>query len=354
MANDTTLLVAAVEDEAPFILEWVAHHRLCGFDRIQVHLGDSTDNTVRTLRMLDRIGVIEFHNLRATDGPAHWPAYAQAAQTEAWAASDWCLALDGDEFLNVTAGAHRVQDLIDAAPEADAILVNRRIFGSCGERELPGKLVTERFTRAEPAGAIASCSMSAFRALARTSRTRQPAAHLPEPVEGAALQVCNASGLPDGQFERDETHAFDPGGRAHAAIHHYPLRGLPAFLLQHARAAQTGQVSGLDAWRALDRNEEDELSLAASAFDVWAEMKRLDELAEGKLLRVRQRGLKQWRMALDALLERGDIRALRDAILAETAPPLSAPFKLPGGAAPVFRSSRAKAEEKPAPLVLRA
>ena len=60
MTKDTTLLVATVRNEGPNILEWVAHHRLCGFDRIQIFQNDSTDNTVRTLRILDRLGVIEF------------------------------------------------------------------------------------------------------------------------------------------------------------------------------------------------------------------------------------------------------------------------------------------------------
>ena len=49
MTQDTSLLVTAVTNEGHTILEWVAHHRLCGFDRIQIYHHESTDTTVRTL-----------------------------------------------------------------------------------------------------------------------------------------------------------------------------------------------------------------------------------------------------------------------------------------------------------------
>ena len=55
MTEPTSLLVATVKNEGPNILEWVAHHRLCGFDRIQIYQNDSTDTTVQTLRTLDRL-----------------------------------------------------------------------------------------------------------------------------------------------------------------------------------------------------------------------------------------------------------------------------------------------------------
>ena len=114
MAKETTLLVATIRNEGPNILEWVAHHRLCGFDRIQIHHGDSTDTTAETLQALDRIGAIELHDSRNGWGGHKVQAYKYAARTEAFAQSDWCIALDGDEFFNVTTGSGAVGDLIAA------------------------------------------------------------------------------------------------------------------------------------------------------------------------------------------------------------------------------------------------
>ncbi len=131
MTKHTTLLVASVKNEGPNILEWVAHHCLCGFDRIQIFQNDSNDTTPRTLRALDQLGVIEFFQNRNAEPGAHQRrAYRRASRSAAYAESDWCMVLDCDEFLAVKTGGGKVQDLIEACPDdADAILVNWRVFG---------------------------------------------------------------------------------------------------------------------------------------------------------------------------------------------------------------------------------
>jgi len=70
---------ASLGHEGPGILEWVAHHRLCGFDRIQIYQNDSFDTTLPILRTLDRLGVIEFHNNRHAKGAFQTRAYKRAA-----------------------------------------------------------------------------------------------------------------------------------------------------------------------------------------------------------------------------------------------------------------------------------
>ena len=83
MTEPTSLLVAAVKNEGPYILEWVAHHRLCGFSRIQIYQNDSNDMTVQILRTLERIGAIEFHNNRHNKGAHQMRAYRRASRSEA-------------------------------------------------------------------------------------------------------------------------------------------------------------------------------------------------------------------------------------------------------------------------------
>ena len=222
MTKDTTLLVATVRNEGPNILEWVAHHRLCGFDRIQIFQNDSTDNTVRTLRILDRLGVIEFFQNRNLEVGAHRRrAYRRASRGAAYAESTWCMVLDCDEFLNVKTGDGTVQDLIAACPtEADAILLNWRIFGSNGHRDLSGELVTERFTRAEAAGEIANGRKSPVKALARTASFGRPGVHMPRDPKKDAPVYCNGSGLSAGEFEHRNWRSDDPGARKLAQVNH--------------------------------------------------------------------------------------------------------------------------------------
>ena len=350
MTKDTALLVATIKNEGPNILEWVAHHRLCGFDRIQIFQNDSTDTTEQTLHTLYRLGVIEFFQNRDAGDAYQRRAYRRASRSASFAQSDWCMVLDGDEFLNIKTGAGKVTDLIDACPDdADAILVNWRVFGSNGHREFGGELVTERFTQAEPAEAIES-QPTPFKALARTAAFGKPGVHVPRDPKKDNPIFCNGSGLYEDQFQISNWRSTDPLGRQYAQVNHYMLRDLPSFLLKHARHSEMEKDRdiGLTYWEKHDRNEEEDTSLASHAFELWSEMKRLNDMSEGKLLRLRQRGIQKSRMALDELLERDDIQALRDSILSETTLPMAKPFKLPGTEA-VFSSVRSR-REAPEPV----
>ncbi|MDJ0640205.1 MAG: glycosyltransferase family 2 protein [Paracoccaceae bacterium] len=337
MAKDTTLLVATVKNEGPNILEWVAHHRLCGFDRIQIYQNDSVDTTLQTLRTLDRLGVIEFHNNRHDKGAHQMRAYRRAARSQAYRDSDWCMVLDGDEFLNVKAGAGGVQDLIAACSGADGIMVNWRVFGSNGHQELTGDLVTERFTRAEASDEICK-EMSPFKTLFRTDAFHRPGIHVPRDPKRPDRVMVNGSGLPIEDIARKHWRGLDPEMRRHAQVNHYMLRDLQSFLMKNARGSANAphRDVGLKYWLQHDRNEEEDLSLADRSREVRAEMRQLDELSGGKLLRLRQRSIRQWRKTVAELTKVPEFDALQSAIL-DSSSPLDA--------VPVFRSVRALSDD---------
>ncbi|MEO1537328.1 MAG: glycosyltransferase family 2 protein [Pseudomonadota bacterium] len=342
MAKDTTLLVATVKNEGPNILEWVAHHRLCGFDRIQIYQNDSTDTTTQTLRILDRIGVIEFNNNRHNKGAHQMRAYRRAARSEAFRDSTWCMTLDGDEFLNVKTGDRSVHALLaTGARNATTMLVPWRVFGSNGKHALSGELVTEKFTQAEPAANIRT-SWTPFKSIFRTDAYRRPGIHLPrDPLHGDRL-ICNASGLTEKEFDRKNWRAMDPCARKFAQVNHYMVRDLPSFLLKHARGSANAphRDVGLSYWKKHDRNEEEDTTLSMHAFELWAEMRRLDKMADGKLLPLRARGVRQWRLALDDLMKDNNMVALRDAIIGQSGVANPNPdFGLPMPT-PVFSSVR--------------
>ncbi len=314
-----TLLVTTVKNEGPNILEWVAHHRLCGFDTIQVYQNDSSDTTEQSLRVLHRLGVIEYYPNRHNKGAHQMRAYRRAARSEAHRHADWCMVLDGDEFLNVHVGDGRVQDLIAACPEqADAILVNWRIFGSSHLKDTDPRLITERFTWAEAADGIAEGPLlSPFKPLYRTASFRRPGIHLPRDALVAAPILVNGSGLREGAFLRKNWRGQDPGKRKLAQVNHYITRDLQSFLLKHARGSANAphRDVGLKYWRRHNRNEEEETLLAERSPAIRAEMERLDALSGGKLMQLRARALRQWRLALREALKRPEIAALQAAIL---------------------------------------
>ncbi|PWK56335.1 glycosyl transferase family 2 [Silicimonas algicola] len=373
MAQESCLLVTTVKDEGANILEWVAHHRLCGFDRIQIYQNNSTDTTVQTLRILDRLGIIEFHQNNQGGDAFQIRAYRRAARSEAFAAADWCMVLDGDELLNVKVGEHRVQDLIAACPDtAQTIIVNWRIFGSGGEGEIKHDLVSEQFTRAEAKTDILE-RLTAFKPLFRTDSFRKPGIHLPrDPVGGSADKVlCNASGLMDGEFRRKHWRSCDPGMRQFAQVNHYILRDLTSFLVKHARGSANAphRDLGLNYWRTHNRNEAVVTSLADRAPAIRDEMRRLNELSDGRLMPLRARAVRQHRLRVEEMLKDDAVAALRDAILAEMeaapVPPVEeaevpastsraigvTPFRLPDAVKrqAVFHSVRAPAPDTATP-----
>lgn len=355
MTKDTTLLVATVKNEGANILEWVAHHRLCGFDRIQIYQNDSTDTTVRSLRVLDRLGIIEFYQNAHKQGAFQARAYRRAARSEAYAASDWCMTLDGDEFLNVRVGDGKVTDLINACPDAaDAIMVNWRVFGSAGQKRINTDLITKRFVRAEVEDRVAT-RVTPYKTLARTASYKRPGIHLPHDPLKEDPVLCNGSGLLAHEFERKNWRGTDPAVRKFAQVNHYMLRDLSSFLLKHIRGSANAPHRKIDLkyWRHFDRNEEEDTSLAQNSDAVWAEMERLNELSGGRLLKLRQKALRQNRQEVRELLKDPEIAAMRDSILEVANQPMTKPFALPRGK-PVFASSRISNDEEPLILTQKA
>ncbi len=143
------LLVATVRDEGPNILEWVAYHRIIGFDRIQIYQNNSSDDSQKTLPTLAKIGAIEYFRNHCVKQQWQNKAYRRASFSEAYTSSDWCMALDGDDFLNVKIGNGMVGYLIDTCPDAEQILVNWRNFGSSGQLDLSDELVISRYCLVE-------------------------------------------------------------------------------------------------------------------------------------------------------------------------------------------------------------
>lgn len=133
-ATRRVTLVATLKDEGPYLLEWLAHHRLIGFTDFVLFSNDCSDGTNLMLNRLDRMGVVRhFDNPQGPRMDPQRSALSRAARMDVVRASDWVCVIDADEFLSVTTGDGTVGALIDACPDADAISVNWRIMGSAGE-----------------------------------------------------------------------------------------------------------------------------------------------------------------------------------------------------------------------------
>lgn len=153
MPAPTAHLLTCIRNEGPFLLEFVAHHLVLGFDRIFIAANDCDDGSARLLRAMQAAGHVRFRPHRVAPGKVpQTEGYARLRESFDVDAADWLMMLDADEFLNVHAGDHSLRALLAAAPEGtDVIALNAMTFGPGGHgRWRPGP-VTAMFQDRLPA-----------------------------------------------------------------------------------------------------------------------------------------------------------------------------------------------------------
>lgn len=143
------VLVSAVRNEAPFLLEWIAYHKLIGFPRIVILSNTSDDGTEEILAALAEAGEIVHHHVDPL--PRHSPQFSAGKafrELEGYRDGTWYLWLDADEFLNIHVGDRRLPDLLAALGDAQGIFLNWRLFGTSGHSRFPGRYVSTDFSGA--------------------------------------------------------------------------------------------------------------------------------------------------------------------------------------------------------------
>ena len=102
------LAVITVRNEAAFLLEWLAHHRVVGFTDFLVFSNDCQDGTDDLLDRLAQLGLLtHVRNTKADEGGVQWGALKQADKHKLVRQADWILPLDVDEFVNSLVKAKR-------------------------------------------------------------------------------------------------------------------------------------------------------------------------------------------------------------------------------------------------------
>jgi hypothetical protein len=147
------MAVSMMKDEAPFLIEWVAHHLAIGFTDVLVYTNDCTDGTVEMLERLQSLGLAHHRPNVIPPGIKPQPSAIAHAQAEPLVAdADWVMLLDADEFLCINHPSGNVEGMLDdaVARGANGIVVTWRILGSNGVTDWSRAPVTEQYTRAAP------------------------------------------------------------------------------------------------------------------------------------------------------------------------------------------------------------
>jgi hypothetical protein len=152
--HGTLVAVSTMKDEAPYVLEWVAHHLAVGFTDVLVYTNDCTDDTDILLKRLESLDIGVHHRDNVVpEGIKPQPSMLRRAASEVFLQeADWLLILDADEFLCINHPSGTLEGMVGAlnAMDAQAMVLTWRIFGSSGIRDWSEAPVTDQFTRAAP------------------------------------------------------------------------------------------------------------------------------------------------------------------------------------------------------------
>jgi len=146
------VLMSCMKDEGPFVLEFVAHHLVLGFDRLLIASNDCRDGTDALLDALHAAGHVR--HLRNVLAPGDIPQHAGYDRLRArfgLEGVEWLMMLDADEFLAVSVGDGTVQALTAGVPDGvDIVALNAMTFGTVAGAVWQPDRVCARFTHRLP------------------------------------------------------------------------------------------------------------------------------------------------------------------------------------------------------------
>jgi hypothetical protein len=304
MSKRNYLLFSAMKNEGPFLVEWIAYHRLIGFDRFVIYSNDCDDQSDALLDILAAAGIL-IHVRHSP--PEHIGAQSNAARIANEAnyleEGDWAIFLDADEFLNIHVGNRTVQALRAALQNADAMLIPWRIFGDGGNARFPGRHISACFTTACSQENIPSIEVKTlFRKSPNVIGFGEHGHHRPilvQDLKPADIDVRDGAGeiaRDDGAHHRDWLRGLDSGRNARirrpelrwnwAQINHYAVRTPEMLALKRYRGRGFTPRNSVEYYRRhttayyrrFNCNEVVDNSILAWEHSVTAEMEKLREL----------------------------------------------------------------------------
>lgn len=255
---DGVLLVAIMKNEAPYILEWVAHHRALGVEDFIVFSADCDDGTDHMLERLDRLGYLRHApNPKRTFGNIpSWQvgALRYATQFNRYQEAKWVLTVDADEFVDVAVGRHRLKDLFDSTDPFDLVSLVVLGHNSNGVRGIGDGTVQGVFTR--PATQLAAFQTPEPPVVASVKTLmRLPQAnchfrnHRPKFHDFASTKqtwVDGSGRVLGDDFTNNKVNSILANGSMDLArVNHYSIRSMDSYLVKVNRGNPLTGAGGL-------------------------------------------------------------------------------------------------------------
>lgn len=279
------VVVTCMKNEGPFILEWLAYHRMIGIKNFLIYTNDCDDGTDTLLNLLQDKGYVQHRNnpfRQVGLKPQH--AALQAADNEPIVKkSAWAVSMDVDEFICIHVGDGTLSALFDAVPNANMISMTWRLFGNSGIDHFSDALVTNQYTRCARVFANKPHQAWGFKTLYRQNGIfRKLGVHRPKglrPQLKDQIQWVNGSGaeMPQDTFRNAWRSTSRTYGYDLVTLNHYAVRSSESFLVkrERGRVNHVDRDQGLAYWFRMNNNEAEDTSILRMMDPLDAELAEL-------------------------------------------------------------------------------
>lgn len=238
----TVLGLTCLRNEAPYIVDWIAHHAALGMNHWLIYTHDCEDGSDTLLDALSGTGLVSHEPFTPEPGgkTVQWQALRQMDRHPRLKSCDWAIFFDVDEYLALPEGMPAVKDMIGTAPDADAFALPWRLCGASGQEAYDDRPVTTRFTQAAPRDLHYPLA-HLFKSLHRPGSFRQLGVHRPRHKKHKVPDWRLGDGTPMiPPLARDDKAISlygHPGydDPALPVLNHYSTRSVHEFLLKRAR-----------------------------------------------------------------------------------------------------------------------
>lgn len=258
------LVISAMKNEGPFILEWIAYHLSIGVTDFLIYTNDCSDGTNEILDRLQELGhVTRFDNPYKKDKgqKPQRGALNHAIEQDICKSADWVMCIDNDEFINVHTGDGTLKALFEACNYPNVISMTWKLFGNGGVHAYEDRFIAEQFTKAAPEFLPKPRLGWGFKTMFRTSAPYgKLGVHRPlMPDESRIDEVrwVNGSGrkMPEMLLTNNGWRSTKRSiGYSMVTLNHYVLRSADSYLVKRDRGRinHVDQDQGLDYWVARD------------------------------------------------------------------------------------------------------
>ncbi len=306
--NSGNVIVGCMKNEAPYILEWIAYHRMIGVDTFLIYTNGCTDGTDALLDRLQDLGLVQHRNNDDWQGNSpQQHALDKSLGEPVIQNAEWVIHIDVDEFINVRCGNGTLFDFFERVPDATNVAMTWRLFGHNGIETYADELVIDQFDSAAPKYCPKPHTAWGFKTMTKNIGAYEKlSCHRPNKLGETPAQPVkwvNGSGreMTPKYHETGWRSDMRTIGYDMLQLNHYALRSAESFLIkrQRGRALHVDRSIGLNYWVRMDWGGNKDVTIKRNIPRVRAEMARL--MADPEVKRLHEAGV-DWHKAKAAEL----------------------------------------------------